>query len=101
MDSLAKGFKDYGVDVMAVNSDNPANTELVEELGVNGFPSFLWSDENGELTQITDMESRDVHGFVKMVCVKSGDKENCCSVDSNSKTVKCSKKGGNKGGKRT
>jgi len=40
------------------------------------------------------MESRDVHGFVKMVCVKSGDNENCCSVDSNSKKVKCSKKGG-------
>jgi thiol-disulfide isomerase/thioredoxin len=92
MDKLAKGFKNYGIDVNAINSDNPDNKELVEDLGVNGFPSFFWSDKNGDMTQITDMESRDVHGFVKMVCIKSGQEENCCIVDSNSKEVKCSKK---------
>ena len=63
---LAKGLKNHGFIIGAVNTDNIMNKEISINMGVRGLPTLFNVNSKGELTPLEC--DRSIEGLLKNIC---------------------------------
>jgi len=61
--TLSKELKKHDIYLTAINSTKPENEPLVETLGVQGFPTLMYFNKSGKLSEYKD--SRDMESIIK------------------------------------
>lgn len=84
MKQIAHNLNDVNYNVMAINSENDNNKELIEKLSVRGFPSLFTIDRNGSPTEYTG--NRDKLSLLNKICEQT-EQGVCCEMEGND--IKC------------
>lgn len=88
MEFLAKNLEGE-IGFFALNCDNPLCREMAEKLGVMSFPTLFFVDLDGNLVEMTDLQSRTPLDILESVCkhsnayvskAKKGTSK-CCKID--------------------
>lgn len=73
MKFLGNELKKHNIYVCALNSNNPGNRNIVNELKVSGIPSFWFIKQDGELENINELLNREVlvKSMLDIICDKT------------------------------